>query len=180
MAEWMGFPLYYTYQGQPPPKRVGAAHAVIYPYGPFSTGDGGSVMLGLQNEREWAKLCSEVLENPELASDPRFNANTLRVENQEELKEIIYEVLSKLTAPELLKRLESAGIANARLREMSDVWDHPQLLARGRWTEVDTPQGLVPALIPPGCDTPDDTRMGAVPSLGEHNEKILAELGIEA
>ncbi|KAJ4397056.1 hypothetical protein N0V93_001280 [Gnomoniopsis smithogilvyi] len=179
MAEWMGFPLYYTYQGQPPPKRVGAAHAVIYPYGPFSTGDGGSVMLGLQNEREWAKLCSEVLENPELASDPRFNANPLRVENQEELKEIIYGVFSKLTAPQLLARLESAGIANARLREMSDVWEHPQLLARGRWTEVDTPQGPVPALIPPGCDTPDDTRMGAVPSLGEHNEKILAELGIE-
>lgn len=179
MTEWMGFPLYYTYQGQPPPKRVGAAHAAIYPYGPFSTGDGGSVMLGLQNEREWAKLCSEVLENPELASDQRFNANTLRVENQEELKEIIYTVLSKLTAPELLERLDRAGIANARLREMSDVWDHPQLAARGRWTEVDTPEGRVPALIPPGVDASRSTRMGAVPSLGEHNAKIFAELGIK-
>lgn len=137
-------------------------------------------MLGLQNEREWAKLCSHVLGSPELASDPRFNTNTLRVENQEALKAIIYQVFSKLTAPELLQRLESAGIANAQLREMSDVWDHPQLLARGRWTEVDTPQGRVPALLPPGLDTPEDTRMGAVPSLGEHNEKIFAELGIEA
>lgn len=137
-------------------------------------------MLGLQNEREWAKLCSEVLENPELATDPRFNANTLRVDNQEELKEIIYEVFSKLTAPQLLERLERAGIANAKLREMSDVWEHPQLLARGRWTEVDTPEGRVPALIPPGFDTAEDTRMGAVPSLGEHNKKIFAELGIEA
>lgn len=179
MAEWMGFPLYYTYQGQTPPKRVGAAHATIYPYGPFSTGDGGSVMLGLQNEREWAKLCSDVLEDPELASDPRFSANTLRVENREELREIIYKVFSNLTAQQLLERLDRAGIANAKLREMEDVWSHPQLKARGRWTEVATPQGPVPALIPPGVAAPEDVRMDAVPSLGQHNDKILAELGID-
>lgn len=179
MAEWMGFPLYYTYQGQPPPKRVGAAHATIYPYGPFSTGDGGSVMLGLQNEREWAKLCSDVLENPALASDSRFNANTLRVEHQEALREIIDKVFSRLTAQQLLERLDRAGIANAKLREMADVWDHPQLKARGRWTEIETPEGPVPALIPPGFAAPEDTRMDAVPSLGQHNEKILAELGID-
>lgn len=137
-------------------------------------------MLGLQNEREWVKLCSEVLRKPTVATDPRFNANTLRVENQEELKEIIYEVFSELTAPELLERLESAGIANAQLREMSDVWEHPQLLARGRWVEVDTPEGPVPALIPPGFDKSKDYRMGAVPCLGEHNSKIFTELGIEA
>ncbi|CAN8099367.1 unnamed protein product [Discula destructiva] len=180
MAEWMSFPLYYTYEGQPPPKRVGAAHAVIYPYGPFSTGDGGSVMLGLQNEREWSNLCNDVLQNPELSSDPRFNANTVRVDNQDELRKIIYEVFSTLTAPQLLERLDRAGIANAKLREMSDVWEHPQLRARGRWTEVTTPEGRVPALIPPGIDSPGDVRMDAVPSLGEHNEKLLAELGIEA
>lgn len=179
MAEWMSFPLYYTYQGQPPPPRVGASHAVIYPYGPFATGDGGSVMLGLQNEREWAKLCSDVLANPDLASDPRFSANPLRVQNQDELRTIIYEVFSTLTAPELLERLDRAGIANAKLREMADVWDHPQLLARGRWTEVDTPEGRVPALIPPGFDTPEEARMEAVPALGEHNERILAELGLK-
>lgn len=178
MAEWMTFPLYYTYQGQPPPKRVGAAHATIYPYGPFSTGDGGSVMLGLQNEREWAKLCSGVLENPDLASDPRFHSNTLRVENQGELREIIYKVFSTLTAQQLLERLDRAGIANAKLRNMADLWAHPQLKARGRWTEIDTPAGRVPALIPPGLAAPEDARMDAVPSVGEHNEKILAELGI--
>lgn len=179
MAEWMTFPLYYTYQGQPPPKRVGAAHATIYPYGPFSTGDGDSVMLGLQNEREWVKLCSQVLDNPDLATDPRFNTNTLRVENQEELREIIYGVFTTLTAPQLLERLDRAGIANAKLNEMQDVWQHPQLQARGRWTEVETPEGLVPALIPPGVAVPEDARMDSVPSVGEHNKKIFAELGIE-
>lgn len=179
MAEWMSFPLYYAYQGQPPPQRVGAQHATIYPYGPFPTGDGGSVMLGLQNEREWEKLCSEVLQRPELATDPHFNANTLRVENQEELRQIIHGVFSKWTAEELLQRLDRAGIANAKLNEMEDVWQHPQLKARGRWTEVRTEGGWVPALIPPGCATVEDARMDSVPILGEHTEAILAELGIE-
>lgn len=179
MAEWMSFPLYYTYQGQAPPRRVGAAHSTIYPYGPFSTGDGGSVMLGLQNEREWARLCSDVLEDAKLASDPRFASNTLRVENRDELREIIYGVLSRLTAEELLGRLDRAGIANAKLNDMQGVWEHPQLRARGRWTEIDTPGGRVPALIPPGTGAVEDARMNAVPALGEHNAKILAELGLE-
>lgn len=179
MAEWMSFPLYYAYQGQPPPKRAGASHAVIYPYGPFETGDGGSVILGLQNEREWAKLCSDVLEDAQLASDPRFESNTLRVENRDELREIIYKVFSRLTAQGLLERLDRAGIANAKLNDMQGVWEHPQLKARGRWTEIDTPGGRVSALIPPGLAAVEDARMDAVPSLGEHNEKILAELGME-
>lgn len=179
MVEWMSFPLYYTYQNQPPPKRVGAAHATIYPYGPFSTGDGGSVMLGLQNEREWVRLCVEVLDNPDLATDPRFNANTLRVENQGALGEIIHGCFSTLTAEQLLERLDRAGIANAKLRNMSDVWQHPQLRARGRWTEILTPEGQVPALVPPGFDVPEGASLAAVPSVGEHNEKIFEELGIE-
>lgn len=178
MAEWMSFPLYYTYQGQAPPKRVGAAHSTIYPYGPFTTGDGGSVMLGLQNEREWAKLCSDVLEDAQLATDPRFNSNTLRVENRDELRDIIYKVFSRLTAPGLLARLERAGIANAKLNDMRGVWEHPQLRARRRWTTIETPAGQVPALIPPGFGGVEEARMDAVPALGEHNEKILAELAM--
>ncbi|KUI60012.1 Succinate--hydroxymethylglutarate CoA-transferase [Cytospora mali] len=178
MAEWMSFPLYYTFQGQPPPKRVGAAHATIYPYGPFTAGDGGSVMLGLQNEREWAMLCSNVLEDPDLASDPRFDSNILRVENQEELTDIIYKVFSRLTAEELVERLDQAGIASAKVNDMQGVWEHPQLKARGRWTEVETPEGRVPALIPPGFGAVEDARMDAVPALGEHNGKIFAELGV--
>ncbi|ROV99922.1 hypothetical protein VMCG_06162 [Cytospora schulzeri] len=181
MAEWMSFPLYYTFQGQPPPTRAGAAHATIYPYGPFTAGDGGSLMLGLQNEREWARLCSDVLGDPDLASDPRFNSNTLRVDNQEELRGIIYGVFSRLTAQELLGRLDRAGIANAKLNDMQGVWEHPQLRARGRWTEVQTPGGRVPALIPPGLAAAavgeEDARMDPVPALGEHNGKIFAELG---
>ena len=179
MAEWMTFPLYYTFQGQPPPKRVGAAHATIFPYGPFTAGDGGSVMLGLQNEREWAMLCSDVLEDPGLASDPRFNSNMLRVDNQGALRDIIDKVFSRLTAKELLERLDRAGIANAKVNNMQDVWEHPQLKARGRWTEVQTPGGLVPALIPPGFRAVEDARMDSVPALGEHNATILAELGME-
>lgn len=179
MVEWMSFPLYYTYQDQPPPKRVGAAHATIYPYGPFSTGDGGSVMLGLQNEREWVNLCVHVLDNPDLATDPRFNANTLRVENQEALGDIIHAFFSTLTAEQLLARLDRAGIANAKLRSMSDVWQHPQLRARRRWTEIQTPEGRVPALVPPGFSPPEGASLAAVPSVGEHNEKIFEELGIE-
>lgn len=179
MAEWMSFPLYYTYDGQPPPPRVGAQHATIYPYGPFPTGgDGGSVMLGLQNEREWAKLCSEVLQKPELASDPRFSANTLRVEHQDELEPILLEAFSQWTAAELVAKLDAAGIANAKLNELQDVWKHPQLKARGRWTEVRTEGGWVPALLPPGVPTVEDARMDSVPILGEHTEAILAELAI--
>lgn len=136
-------------------------------------------MLGLQNEREWARLCSDVLEDPDLAQDSRFNSNTLRVENQEPLRDIIYKVFSRLTAQELLARLDRAGIANAKLNDMQGVWEHPQLKARGRWTDVQTPEGRVPALVPPGFAAVEDARMDPVPAVGEHNRKIFAELGVE-
>lgn len=178
MAEWMGFPLYYTYQGQPPPPRVGAQHATIYPYGPFATGDGGSVLLGLQNEREWARLCREVLQQPALVAHPDFHSNVVRVENRRALARILDGVFAQWTAAELRARLDAAGIANAKVNSMDDVWQHPQLQARRRWTEVRTEGGWVPALLPPGCATVDDARMDSVPLLGEHTEAILAELGI--
>lgn len=183
MTEWMSFPLYYTLDGQPPPPRVGAAHATIFPYGPFTAGgkDGRkeeSVMLGLQNEREWDKLCSVVLEQPALAKDPRFCSNTLRVENRDALRHIMEKAFAEWTAAALVERLERAGIANAKLNDMSDVWAHPQLKARGRWTEVDTPGGKVPALLPPGVDRVEGAKMERVPAVGEHNDKILEELGM--
>jgi crotonobetainyl-CoA:carnitine CoA-transferase CaiB-like acyl-CoA transferase len=178
MAEWMGFPLYYTYDNAPPAKLSGAAHATIYPYGPFECGE-GTVMFGIQNEREFANFCQKVLGNGDLASDPRFSTNSARVANRDELKKDIDAVFSKLSAAEVIEKLDHAAIANAAVNDMQGVWNHPQLRARNRWTEVDTPAGRVPALLPPG--TGEDgvkARMDAVPSVGQHTESILAELGI--
>jgi len=177
LAEWTGFPLYYAFDGAAPPPRTGASHATIFPYGPFPTGaDGGSVMFGLQNEREWASFCEKVLLQPELVRDPRFAGNARRVEQQSELRRMIVEAFSSLTAPQAVERLEAAQIANARVNTMHEVWEHPQLQARDRWAEVGSPAGPLPALLPPGL-APGEARMEAIPSLGQHTEALLAELG---
>jgi len=164
LVEWMGYPLYYAYQGATPPPRAGAAHATIYPYGPFPTGDGGTVMLGLQNEREWLLFCEKVLLQPELAQDERFSANFKRSENRAELRAII-------------TRLDNAPIANAHVNDMAGVWAHPQLKARQRWSEVDSPAGRLPALLPPGRNSAFAPRMDPIPALGQHTDSLLAELG---
>ena len=178
LVEWASFPLYYAFDGQPPPPRTGAAHATIYPYGPFPTGDGGSVMLGLQNEREWLKFCELVLLQPALAVDPRFAGNARRVAARDALRALIVEAFAGLTAPQVVERLEQAQIASARVNTMHEVWAHPQLKARGRWREVGTPAGPVPAMLPPGSwDT--GPRMDPVPALGEHTDAILHELGFD-
>jgi len=176
MAEWMGNPLYYAFDGAEPPPRAGASHATIYPYGPFATGDGANVMLGLQNEREWAVFCEKVLGMPELAVDARFSANSRRSAARVELQAIVVEVFSRLTAAEVLALLDRAQIANARVNDMRDLWEHPQLQARSRWMDVATPEGKVPALLPPGMT---DANMGPVPALGQHTDAILAELGYQ-
>jgi itaconate CoA-transferase len=177
LVEWMGYPLYYAYQGATPPPRAGAAHATIYPYGPFPTGDGGTVMLGLQNEREWQAFCDKVLLQPELAADERFSANFKRSENRAELRAIIVESFSTLSAEEVIARLDAAPIANAHVNDMAGVWAHPQLKARQRWTDVGSPSGMIPALLPPGKNMAFTPRMDPVPALGEHTESLLAELG---
>jgi crotonobetainyl-CoA:carnitine CoA-transferase CaiB-like acyl-CoA transferase len=177
LVEWMSYPLYYAIDGQAPPARTGASHATIYPYGPFPAGDGKTVMLGLQNEREWATFCEKVLGRPELARDPRFAGNAQRVAARDEVRRLIVAAFSKLTAEEVVARLDDAQIANARMRDMHDVWKHPQLAARGRWREVDTPAGRVPALLPPGSWADEAPRMDAVPALGQHTDAILAGLG---
>ncbi|HOB95006.1 MAG TPA: CaiB/BaiF CoA-transferase family protein [Aquabacterium sp.] len=174
MTEWMTYPLYYAYKGATPPPRAGAAHATIYPYGPFATGDGKTVMLGLQNEREWVNFCKAVLLQPALATDVRFDANAKRTAARAELKALIEQAFASLTAAQVVERLDEAGIANAQVNTMADVWAHPQLQARNRWTEVQTPAGPVPALLPPGCT---EARMDAVPALGQHTRSVLAGLG---
>ena len=177
MTEWMGFPMYYAYAGATPPPRAGAAHATIYPYGPFEAGDGRSVMLGLQNEREWAAFCTTVLQQPELASDARFQSNALRVANRPALQAIIGQVFQGLSAEQVLARLDEAQIANARVNQMHDVWAHPQLAARERWTTVDSSAGPLPALRPPGSHSDFEPRMDKIPALGEHSASILGALG---
>lgn len=180
LVEWTSYPLYYAIDGAPPPARTGASHATIYPYGPFPAGDGKTVMLGLQNEREWAAFCGKVLRRPELATDPRFSSNPKRSQARGQLRELIVDAFSALTASEVLARLDEAQIANANVNTMSDVWAHPQLAARQRWTEVATPVGPVPALLPPGSWNDQAPCMGAVPDLGQHTDAILTELGYPA
>jgi len=177
MVEWMSYPLYYAFDGAPPPPRAGAAHATIYPYGPFAAGDRKTVMLGLQNEREWAAFCKVVLQRPELAADQRFASNSRRSANRQALRELIEQVFAGLTAEQVIARLDEAQIANARMNDMHEVWQHPQLQARERWTQVATPVGSVPALLPPGKTSAYEPRMDAVPELGQHTAAILAELG---
>ena len=180
LVEWMGYPMYYAYNGAPPPDRAGAAHATIYPYGPFPTGGGGTIMLGLQNEREWALFCEKVLLDQTLATDPRFSANFKRSENREALRQIIVDGFAALSVDEVVARLEDAQIANARVNDMQGVWEHPQLKARDRWREVDSPCGKLPSLLPPGQNSAFTPRMDGVPDLGQHNREILAELGFSA
>jgi itaconate CoA-transferase len=181
MGEWMGYPLYYAFDGASPPPRSGASHATIYPYGPFPTGDGKTVMLGLQNEREWVAFCDKVLQQPGLAKDERFASNSRRSAARVALKALIVDAFAALTATEVLARLDMAQIANAQVNTMHEVWQHPQFAARNRWVNVDTAAGPVPALLPPGMDLRDGgPRMDAVPALGAHTDTILGELGLSA
>jgi crotonobetainyl-CoA:carnitine CoA-transferase CaiB-like acyl-CoA transferase len=178
LGEWMSFPMYYAFEGAQPPPRNGASHATIYPYGPFQAGDGGTVMLGLQNEREWVQFCEVVLENPALVLDERFDKNFKRNENRVELLVIIDQCFSKLTTEQVIAKLEKAQIANARLNDMKGLWNHQQLKDRDRWVNVDTPAGSIPALLPPGLNDSYDYRMDPIPSIGEHTNAILKELGL--
>jgi itaconate CoA-transferase len=177
LAEWMNYPMYYAFDGAPPPPRTGASHASIYPYGPFATRD-GAVILGIQNEREWAGFCDKVLGDAALAADPRFDSNARRNENRAALQAIILDVFRALGTAQVEQRLDQAQIANARMNDMAGLWSHPQLKARERWRQVGSPAGDIPALLPPGRNDSFDYRMDAVPAVGEHTQAILQELGI--
>ena len=177
MCEWMSFPLYYAYDGASPPPRAGAAHATIYPYGPFQVGDGNMVMLGLQNEREWVIFCDTVLKKPELKTEARFSSSSRRSDARQELHAIIVDAFSSLTYDEVVARLDEAKIGNAAMNDMQQVWNHAQLKARKRWTQVDTPLGKIKAMLPPGMPQSFESRMDPIPALGEHTDAILGELG---
>lgn len=180
LVEWMNYPLYYAMDGASPPVRAGASHATIYPYGPFPAGDGKVVMLGLQNEREWAAFCERVLLQPGLAKDERFSTNPKRSAARDAVRALIVDAFASLSGEEVVARLDDAQIANARVNDMHDVWQHPQLRARRRWRDVGTPAGAVPALLPPGSWEDGEPRMDPVPALGEHTDAILSALGYTA
>jgi itaconate CoA-transferase len=177
LAEWMGFPAYYAMYGDREPPRSGARHASIAPYGPFECADGEVVFFGIQNEREWRRFCEGVLGRPEMADDELFENNSRRVENREELEEEISAVLGELSLDDAVARLEKAGIANARMRTVQDFLEHPQLAARGRWRDVGSPAGPLRALLPPGMPEDVEPVMAPIPSVGEHTDEILEELG---
>lgn len=177
LAEWMSHPVYYAAYGGSAPPRAGASHATIAPYGPFATGDGRQVQLGIQNEREWARFCDTVIERPALAEDPRFASNAARVAHRAELQALIEQVFAALTSEEVTQRLDRAQIANARMSTPHDLWDHPQLAARGRWGEANSPAGPLRMLLPPVTLRGVTPRMDPIPDVGEQTARILAEIG---
>jgi itaconate CoA-transferase len=177
LAEWMGYPLYYTHFGGAAPARTGPDHAAIVPYGCYQTGDGKSIMLGLQNDREWAVFCEKVLLEPELAQDRRYNSNSRRVARRSEIDALIAKVFSTLATEQVIERLDAAGIANARMNSPDEVWEHPQLQARDRWREMNSPVGPLATLLPPLTMPDFEPRIDPVPALGEHTDRILREFG---
>jgi itaconate CoA-transferase len=179
LGEWMGFPAYFALYGGKEPERSGARHAAIAPYGPFECGDGEVIFLGIQNEREWERFCEAVLEQPEMAEDKRFATNSDRVANRDALDKEIEGVFKRFSAEEVIERLEEAQIANARMRTVHDFVDHPQLDARDRWGEVGSPAGPLRALLPPVMMSGEEPVMAAIPEVGEHTDRILAELGYD-
>jgi crotonobetainyl-CoA:carnitine CoA-transferase CaiB-like acyl-CoA transferase len=180
LAEWMGYPAYYTGYGGTALPRSGASHAAIAPYGPYTAGDGKVVYLGLQNEREWARFCADVLQQPALAADPRFSANADRVAHRAALDALITTAFSTSTAADVVSRLDAAQIANARMNTVQEFLEHVQLSARGRWRMVDSPAGAIRALVPPFGFGDVEPRMDAIPALGAQTDAILRELGYDA
>ncbi|MEU2302409.1 CaiB/BaiF CoA-transferase family protein [Streptomyces antibioticus] len=179
LAEWMGHPLHHTIHGGTPPERTGLAHAVIAPYDAYPTADGGRVLLSVQNDREWRRLAEQVMRRPELGTDPAFATNAARVTHRERTDALVTEALGALGTDEALALLEAAGIACARLRDLRELNEHPQLAARERWREVGSPVGPLRALLPPiTLPGGSEARMGDVPALGEHTEALLRAAGM--
>ncbi|MDH6228080.1 CaiB/BaiF CoA-transferase family protein [Streptomyces sp. MJP52] len=179
LAEWMGSPAYYTAYSGTQPTRTGAQHATIAPYGPYDASDGGTVLLAIQNEREWAAFCAVFLDDPALATDPRFHRNSARVARREELNAVVRARFAELTVAEAVTLLDRAKVAHAKLNSVAEFWEHPVLAGRDRWRDVATPGGTVRALLPPATPAGLTPRMGPVPAVGEHTEPVLRALGLD-
>src|SRR6185436_7360101 len=175
-----GFPAYFTRYGGKPPARTGASHAAIVPYGPFQSRDRKPVFLSIQNVREWERFCSIVLERAELATDPRFSSAPSRVAHRQELHAAILDVFRSLDAAAIIERLDKAQIANARMNTMEEFLEHPQLAARNRWRDIDSPVGKLSALIPPADIESVEAVLRPIPEVGQHTDPILKEIGFDA
>ncbi|WP_328890739.1 CaiB/BaiF CoA transferase family protein [Streptomyces sp. NBC_00316] len=179
LSEWMGSPAYYTAYSGTQPARVGAQHATIAPYGPYEASDGRTVLLAIQNEREWTSFCAVFLDDAALATDERFRRGSSRVARREELNAIVAARFAELTAADAVKLLDEAKVANARLNSVAEFWEHPVLAGRDRWRDVDTPGGPVRALLPPATISGLSPRMDPVPAVGEHTDDVLRGLGYD-
>lgn len=176
LAEWMGYPIYYSMYSKDQPKRTGTDHATIYPYGSFSLKDGKSIFIAIQNEREWMNFCESVIKEPDLAQNRLFNSNSNRVENRSELAEILINKFKKISSKEIVKILDEEKIANAILNNIDDLINHPQLEARNRWRKLNSPVGKINILIPPITFSSITNKFAPIPSVGEHTQDILNEL----
>jgi formyl-CoA transferase len=167
--------LYAAHSGRRP-RRTGAFHATIAPYGPFAAAD-GIVMIAVQNNGEWARFCNIVLDRPDLVDDSRFSTNSQRVAHREELLDVVTEGFGKHGVSELEGLLDEAQVAHGRLSEIIDLVNNPALRSRRRWRAIPTPAGEVSVLLPPADIAGTEPRMLPVPALGEHTDRVLAELG---
>jgi itaconate CoA-transferase len=177
LTEWMSYPLLYTLYGGTAPPRRGARHATIAPYGAFTTSDRRQLLVAVQNAREWHRFCTLFLGMPALETDERFATNSDRIGHNDELDDIVAARFAQLSQRQALELLEHAGIATAEINDMKDLSVHPQLVQRGRWQEVASPVGRLQTLLPPGMPAGIQPRMDPIPSLGEHSDAILSELG---
>lgn len=180
LVEWMGYPLYFTRYGGTRPTRAGTSHAAIAPYGAFTCGDGTQIMLAIQNEREWERFATQVLDRPAMVTDERFDRAAHRYAHRHELQEIIDGAFASLTGEACDALLEEAGVAHSRQRDMSEIAAHPQLTDRHRWHDVDTPVGTISMLAPPVEMSGVGCRMDPIPEVGQNSESILGELGMDA
>jgi itaconate CoA-transferase len=178
ITEWMSYPAFYAAGAGEPPKRTGARHATIAPYGPFRTGDGKVVFFGIQNEREWAAFCAKVLDDASVATDERFCSNPVRMQNRDALETLIEQRFKMLTSDQVRQRLDQASIANAHMNSVEEFLAHPQLHSRHRVKQVGSPNGPLMSFLPAITIAGVSPVMGDIPAVGQNNDAILAELGL--
>ena len=180
LAEWMGYPAYFTLYGGQPPARAGVRHATVVPYGSYQCGDGLVVNFAVQNEGQWARFCRDVCRHPEWEDDSRFRSSELRRVNRQALESLIEDTFTPETRETIIDRLQAADIPFGESREIASFLEHPQLEARQRWRSVDSPAGPLKAILPPMDFDGRTACMGAIPAVGQHTDEILREIGYDA